>query len=146
MAFFQDPPRLGNQYDDDALLREYLERAFPPDARTRLEPELRELGELGGKQLYQRQLEDRLNVPVLTQWDAWGQRVDTVEVTPLWREAARLCSEHGLVAVPYEARLGERSRVHQLALIYLLDASLDVYSCPLAMTDEIGRASCRERV
>ena len=26
MAFYQTPPTLGNQYDSDALLKEYLER------------------------------------------------------------------------------------------------------------------------
>src|SRR5205823_3742140 len=77
--------------------------------------------------------------PRLTQWDAWGRRVDEVEVTPLWREAARLAVEHGLVAVAYERRLGPLSRLHQLALLYLVDASLDVYSCPLAMTDGAAR-------
>ena len=51
-SFFQDPPRLGNQYDDDALLREYLARVFEPDALRALEPEYRELGELGGGALH----------------------------------------------------------------------------------------------
>ena len=29
MTFFQTPPALGNQYDDDVLLRELLARRLP---------------------------------------------------------------------------------------------------------------------
>src|SRR5262249_334946 len=79
-------------------------------------------------------------LPRLVQWDAWGRRVDRIDVTPLWQEAQRLSAERGLVAVAYERRAGEHSRVHQFALNYLVQASLDVYSCPLAMTDGAARS------
>ena len=139
MSFIQAPPRLGNQYDDDALLREYLARVMPPDVLRGLEPGLRDLGERGGGYFFRRQLEDRLNDPVLTQWDPWGNRVDHIEVSPLWKEAARLAAEEGLVGVAYERREGPLSRVHQFVRNYLVQASLDVYSCPLAMTDGAAR-------
>lgn len=139
MAFYQAPPELGNQYDDDPLLRDYLARVMGEDLCRALEPEWREMGELGGRRLFQRQHEDRLNEPRLKQWDAWGRRVDEVEVSPLWREAHVIASERGLVAIAYERRQGERSRVHQFAMNYLVQASLDVYSCPLAMTDGAAR-------
>src|SRR5258706_4826366 len=42
--FFQDPPRLGNQYDDDALLRAYLRWRLPPKMLAEIEPDLRRLG------------------------------------------------------------------------------------------------------
>lgn len=137
-GFFQDPPRLGNQYATDSFLQEYLARTLPPDMRSRIEPELGELGELGAT-LAARQIEDRLNEPRLTQWDPWGRRVDTIELTPLWREAKRIAAERGLVAIAYERRDGAHSRVHQFAANYLVQASLDFYSCPLAMTDGAAR-------
>jgi alkylation response protein AidB-like acyl-CoA dehydrogenase len=56
-------------------------------------------------------------------------------VSPLWREAAIIAAEHGVVATAYEKRHGSLSRVHQMALLYLFNPSTDVYSCPLAMTD-----------
>ena len=139
MPFFQDPPRLGNQYDEDALLREYLARVLGTEALADLEPELRELGELGGVELARAMHEDRLNLPVLTQWDPWGNRVDHIELSPLWRRAQVLAAERGLVATAYERRLGDLSRVHQFTLNYLVQASLDIYSCPLAMTDGAAR-------
>src|SRR5947199_150349 len=58
---------------------------------------------------------------------------------PWWREAERLSVERGLVAVAYERRNHEFSRIHQFALNYVVGASLDVYSCPLAMTDGAAR-------
>jgi alkylation response protein AidB-like acyl-CoA dehydrogenase len=138
MAFFQDPPELANQYDDDALLREYLERKLPGELRAASTPELRELGELGGGALRIAQHADRLNEPRLTQWDAWGRRIDEIEVSPLWREAQVLAARRGLVALAYEGG-GAHARVHQFAANYLVQASLDVYSCPLAMTDGAAR-------
>ncbi|MBZ4419870.1 acyl-CoA dehydrogenase family protein [Myxococcus sp. RHSTA-1-4] len=140
MSFFQDPPRLGNQYDDDALLQSYLARTLPEDLRRSLTDEFRELGDLGGNHFYQFQLRDRLNEPVLTQWDAWGQRIDHIEVSPLWKEAEALSARRGLVATAYEQKSAELSRVHQFVLNYLVQASLDVYSCPLAMTDGAARS------
>ncbi|GHG76988.1 acyl-CoA dehydrogenase family protein [Comamonas sp. JC664] len=140
MSFFQEPPRLGNQYDDDALLKSYLARTLPEDLLRSLTDEFRDLGDLGGDYFYRFQLRDRLNEPELTQWDAWGHRVDHIEVSPLWKEAEALAARRGLVATAYEQKSAELSRVHQFALNYLVQPSLDVYSCPLAMTDGAARS------
>ena len=139
MSFRQTPPALGNQYEDDRVLRSYLTRALPPEMLREIEPALAELGRLAGGDLYRLQLADRPNEPRLTQWDAWGNRVDQIEVTPLWRVAASLAAEHGVVATAYERRHGLHSRVHQCALAYLFTPSTDIYSCPLAMTDGAAR-------
>jgi acyl-CoA dehydrogenase len=140
MPFRQEPPRLGNQYEDDRALRSYLKRQLPPEVLREVEPSLAEMGELAGGELYRMQSEDRLNEPRLTQWDAWGERVDRIEVSPLWRVAERVAAERGLVATAYERRHGRHSRTHQLALAYLFTPSTDIYSCPLAMTDGAARA------
>jgi alkylation response protein AidB-like acyl-CoA dehydrogenase len=139
MAFFQDPPRLGNQYLDDSLLRDYLERAISDETRRAIEPELTELGALAGGPLYELQLADRLHEPTLTQWDPWGNRVDRIEVTPLWREVAPIAARYGLVAAAYEKRFGAEARIDQFARAYLVEPSADVYGCPLAMTDGAAR-------
>ena len=76
--FNQPPPQLGNQYDDDRVLRSYLRRALPPALLAAVEPQLKEMGELAGGELYQLQMADRLNEPVLTQWDPWGNRIDQI--------------------------------------------------------------------
>ena len=137
--FEQAPPTLGNQYSDDLLLRSYLKRVLPSDVLHDVEESLMEMGRLAGGDLYELQLADRLNEPVLTQWDAWGNRIDKIELTPLWRVAERIAAEHGVVATGYEQRHGSFSRVHQCALAYLFTPSTDIYSCPLAMTDGAAR-------
>jgi acyl-CoA dehydrogenase len=141
--FNQLAPALGNQYDDDRVLRSYLRRILPPDMHAEVEPALRELGELAGGELYRMQLADRLNEPVLTQWDAWGERIDRIEVSPLWRVAERLAAERGVVAAAYESGYGPFARPYQFALAYLFHPSTDVYTCPLAMTDGAARTLLR---
>jgi alkylation response protein AidB-like acyl-CoA dehydrogenase len=139
MPFTQAPPQLGNQYEDDRVLRSYLRRTLPADVRAEVEPELHAMGVLAGGELYRDQLADLDNEPRLVQWDAWGTRVDLIEVTPLWRKAERIAAERGLIAAAYERRHGEYSRGHQFSLAYLFTPSTDLYSCPLAMSD--GAAS-----
>ncbi|MDT4896871.1 MAG: acyl-CoA dehydrogenase [Acidobacteriota bacterium] len=139
MPFQQTPPGLGNQYEDDRVLRSYLARVLPPEMLGDIEPSLMEMGRLAGGDLYRMQLADRLNEPVLTQWDAWGNRIDHIELTHLWRVAERIAAEHGLVATAYERKHGSLSRVHQCALAFLFTPSTDIYSCPLAMSDGAAR-------
>lgn len=138
MSFTQAPPTLGNQYDEDRALRSLLARLLPGEVLAEVEPSLREMGRLSAE-LYPAQLADRPNEPVLTQYDAWGSRVDRIELTPLWRTAERIAAEHGVVATAYERAHGRFSRIHQLALAYLFTPSTDIYACPLAMTDGAAR-------
>jgi len=140
MAFTQQGPRLGNQFSDDATLRSYLKRVLAPKIHSALQPGLEEMGELAGGHLYRMQLADRLNEPVLTQFDPWGRRIDHIELTPLWREAADIATRKGVVAAAYEPEHGTAARIHQFALAYLFHPSTDFYTCPLAMTDGAARA------
>jgi alkylation response protein AidB-like acyl-CoA dehydrogenase len=141
--FNQPPPQLGNQYDDDRMLRSFLQRVLPPEMLKEVEPSLKEMGALAGGELYELQLADRLNEPVLTQWDAWGNRIDQIEVTPLWQRAEKIAAEMGVVAAAYEGKYGRFARPYQFALAYLFHPSTDVYTCPLAMTDGAARTLLR---
>lgn len=139
MSFQQAPPALGNQFDDDRVLRSYLRRVLPGATHAETEGTLREMGRLAGGPLYDLQQSDRAAEPQLTQWDAWGNRVDEISVTEVWQEAEKLAAKYGLVALPYEQPHGAFSRVVQFALAYLFTPSTDVYGCPLAMTDGAAR-------
>jgi alkylation response protein AidB-like acyl-CoA dehydrogenase len=138
-TFVQAAPGLGNQYLDDRFLLDYLERKLPSAMLRAVAPELKQLGEVAGGELYSLQLADRTNEPTLVQWDAWGNRIDRIEVTPLWRRAAQIAAQAGLIAIPYERAHGRYSRIHQFAAVYLFHPSSDVYTCPLAMTDGAAR-------
>jgi len=133
--FQQEPPALSNQYDDDRVLKSYLKRVLPGDVLHEIEGELHRMGALAAGTLYEQQQADRLNEPVLTQWDPWGKRIDDIELTSLWKEAERLAVEYGLIATAYERKHEEFSRIHQFALVHLFTPSTDLYCCPLSMTD-----------
>jgi acyl-CoA dehydrogenase len=139
MPFVQAPPQLANQYADDRVLRSYLSRTLSAEMLHGALPQLERMGELAGGELYAQQLAERALEPQLVQWDAWGNRVDHIAVTPLWRRAEALAAREGLVALAYETPLGIASRVLQFALVYLFTPSTDIYACPLAMTDGAAR-------
>jgi acyl-CoA dehydrogenase len=138
-VFIQAPPVLGDTFGDDSFLRGYLQRKLPPGVLRGVEPELKALGRVCGGELYALQLADRLHEPELTQWDAWGNRIDRIDVSPLWKRAAEIAATSGLIAIPYERAHGRYSRIHQFAAVYLFHPSSDVYTCPLAMTDGAAR-------
>jgi alkylation response protein AidB-like acyl-CoA dehydrogenase len=135
VSFLQEPPSLGNQYTTDGALRSCLRRLLPADVYAEVEPSLVEMGDLSAGRLFELQQRYRGCEPKLRSWDPWGRRVDSIEVTPLWEEAARIAAELGVVATAYERKHGPYSRVHQFALAYLFDGSAEVYTCPLAMSD-----------
>ena len=139
MPFQQLPPALGNQYNERprAPVVPYADASTGDAAGN--STRAHQLGRLAGGELYEMQLADRLNEPTLTQWDPWGNRIDRIEVTPLWKTAERIAAEHGIVATAYEQKHGGFSRVHQCAIAYLFTPSADIYSCPLAMTDGAAR-------
>src|SRR5262249_38937263 len=78
--------------------------------------------------------------PTLTQWNAWGERVDRIELTPAWLAAQPLAARYGLVAAGHENTHGIAARVHQFALVYLFHCASEFYTCPLAMTDGAAAA------
>jgi alkylation response protein AidB-like acyl-CoA dehydrogenase len=144
MAFFQNPPLLGDAFATDRLLRQYVARLLSTagdegnDVRAHVESDLAEMGALVPG-LYAKRVADYAAVPQLVQWSPWGERIDDIALTPLWQEARRVAAERGVVGTAYERRSGRFSRVHQFALAYLFDQGTAVYTCPLAMTDGAAR-------
>lgn len=138
-SFVQPEPRPRHGFRDDWLVRSVVRFRLPPEVARAIEPELEELGARAAGPLWDLQRADRLNEPRLTTFDAWGNRIDRIELTPLWHEAERLAVHYGLTAHPQERRFGSWSRVHQFLLVHLFHPVTDVYSCPLAMTDGAAR-------
>lgn len=139
LSFIQEPPGLGNEYREDWLLRAWLESRLPSEMLEQETPCLDELGERSGGEWYRMQREDRLNEPRLTQWSPWGERIDEIELTPLWKRAKHWAAEYGLVAVGYDDDRAEHARTVQFARAWLFIPSTDFYGCPLAMTDGAAR-------
>jgi alkylation response protein AidB-like acyl-CoA dehydrogenase len=152
MAFFQDPPKLESAFATDPVLRAYLRRVVPGDARREIEASLAAMGELTAGPLFELAVNHRLDEPRYVPFDPWGRRIDHIEVNAAWRRMAEVAARDGLVATAYERRHGAYSRLHQFALVHLFAPSSQTYSCPLAMTDGcartlelLGPASIRDR-
>jgi len=130
---------LDNQYDDDRVLRRYLERVLPEAVREAIEPDLRELGALTGGALYDLQLEDRTNEPELTRYGPQGERIDHVERTDVWERGLEAAAKHGVIGAAYEQEHGRYSRIDQFARAYLLTPGIDMLGFLLATTDGAAR-------
>jgi len=134
------------------VLRTWLARVLPESSRHDAEASFVTLGDYA-LSAYARQTSTTPTEPALTQWDAWGNRIDRIELTETWREGPAVAARHGLVADGHDRGLGEFARVQQFAKVYLYHAASAFYSCPLAMTDgaatalrDAPNASLREHV
>lgn len=136
-GFFQEAPRLRDEWAEDVVLRRHLERVLPPDVLAEITPSLAEMGQLAAGELFElsHAMNQRDKEPRLQPFDPWGRRVDDIQVADEWRRIGRYAATHGVVATGYERAHGEHSRLHQFALAYLYGPSSALYSCPLAMTD-----------
>jgi len=130
---------LDNQFDDDRVLRRYLQRVLPEDVRSTITPDLRTIGALAGNDLYDLQLQDRENEPSLTRYGPQGERIDHVELTELWEEGLSAAASHGAIAAAYERDHGRYSRIDQFARAYLLTPGTDMLGFLLATTDGAAR-------
>jgi alkylation response protein AidB-like acyl-CoA dehydrogenase len=137
--FFQDSPVLGNQYDEDHLLRDYLRWKLPTAMLAEVEPGLRRLGERAVTDLQALGNAAEASPPRHVPYDPWGRRVDRIEVCDAWKQLDRIAAEEGIVATAYGRRHGPWSRLHQLARLYLYAPSTAIHSCPLAMADGAAR-------
>ncbi len=140
MAFTQTPPQLANPYLSDRVLQSALRRMLPHALFEHFHAEANELGQVVADELYPRQLRERLLEPRHTPFDAWGHRIDEIELTPLWQSMPSLTARFGLVWHGYDCTKGAHARLFQFAMVYLATAGNDFWSCPLAMTDGAARA------
>ena len=140
-GFFQDAPRLRDEWREDVALQRLLQRLLPEDVLRAIEPELADLG-VAAATTYKEHadaLDSPAHEPRLERFDAWGRRVDRIVTSPHWDALSAAAHERGLVAAGYEDRFGEHARVHQFALAHLFAPSSGLVSCPLAMTDGAAR-------
>ncbi|HET8644180.1 MAG TPA: acyl-CoA dehydrogenase family protein, partial [Vicinamibacteria bacterium] len=138
-AFFQEPPRLGNTYEADRALAGLLQRLLPPDLHGRLRPEWQAMGEAAAGPLLALARQAEAERPRHVPFDAWGRRIDAIEVSAAWTQLQAEAAQRGLYAIPYEPDLREQARLHQAALLALYAPSSAIASCPLAMTDGAAR-------
>jgi alkylation response protein AidB-like acyl-CoA dehydrogenase len=133
--FTQTAPTPRNRFRTDATLRFSLERHLPAELFAHAAPALDRLGERAATELPALADAAERNPPRHVAYDAWGARVDRIEVDPAFNTLVRIGQEEGLVATPYESDYGAYGRVVQAGLSNLFDPVSAVATCPLVMTD-----------
>ncbi|HSN17107.1 MAG TPA: acyl-CoA dehydrogenase family protein [Gammaproteobacteria bacterium] len=137
--FIQEGPELGNQYRDDEALRTWLAKRVPAAILQAIEPGLDSLGARAAGEMLELTAQAEAQPPLHVPYDAWGLRVDHIEVSHAWKALHRIAAEEGIVATAFERSQAEWSRLHQFVRLHLYTPSSAIYSCPLAMTDGAAR-------
>lgn len=138
-SFVQQMPKLNNEYTDDVFLQDYLHTYFPADALKEITPDLTQFGQRTATVFIEWARDAEINKPQLIQFDAWGKRIDEIKVSQGWLNLEKVAAEDGLVAIGYERKYAEHSRLYQFVKLYMYTASSAIYTCPLAMTDGAAR-------
>ena len=73
--------------------------------------------------------------PTVHSWDVWGRRKDKLVTSEGWRNLQKLGISEGMVAIAYENKYGECSRLYQFLKYHLWTGSCANVTCPSAMTD-----------
>jgi acyl-CoA dehydrogenase len=137
MGFMQDAPQLAQPWHSDRLLHALLDRTLPAERRAALDIDLAALGDYA-QMAWLRASHSIRRKPVLTRWDAWGQRVDRIELTTAWLEGPQLTTRHAVLAAGHTG--SEHARLEEFARVYLYHLASEFYTCPLAMTDGAATA------
>ncbi|MBN9351635.1 MAG: acyl-CoA dehydrogenase family protein [Chitinophagaceae bacterium] len=138
-GFNQDSPRLINEYLNDKFLLDYLKVYLPRNILEEISPDLSRFGKRAATELVDYASACESNPPQLISYNAWGERVDEIRVAPEWKKFRDIAAEEGLVAIGYERKYAEFSRLYQFVKLYLFTPSSAMYACPLAMSDGAAR-------
>ncbi len=137
MGFLQDAPQLPHPWRDEQRLHALLDRVLPASRRPTLDVDLHALGDYAYDS-WQRAAHNTRSKPILTQWGAWGERIDRIELTTTWREGAHITTVHSVLSAGHGD--SEYARLEEFARVYLYHVASEFYTCPLAMTDGAATA------
>lgn len=153
MTFFQAAPERANRFVSDPILRAATERLLPEDLRaSRHEPLggktvdewLHGLGELAATRWPAMAAAAEAAPPTLTRYDAWGRRIDRIDVAPEWLALVEEGRAAGVVSLPYGEGFERFGRVLQFLALDLFMPVSATADCPLSMTDAAARVLLNE--
>ncbi|KAL7267367.1 hypothetical protein RUND412_010051 [Rhizina undulata] len=136
-GFFQQKPRLPNQFEDDIVLKRILSLYTPIHLLKPLHKELDSLGSIVLSSRVLHWLEDaEAHPPTVKSHDAFSNPSGELKTSEGWRNLSEFGAREGMVAEGYEGRYG---RMGQFAKYYLFSPSSALTTCPFAMTDGAAR-------
>lgn len=134
--FIQTGPEQGsNLFTTDAFLSGLTKRYLPEDAYLLMLPKLLNLGEEVMRRVRPWGENAEKNPPTVDNYDAFGRRIDRLNLPQGWIRLKKFASLNRLVGMGYDKKLRRASRVSQAAAQLMFSAYSSTYSCPLAMTD-----------
>ena len=135
-GFFQDVPRIPNQFHEDASLKRAMSLCLPPEIIDILSPDLSAFGDrVLSSHVLSLSKDAEYNVPRLETWDSFGHRKDELITSNGWKQLRDIGISEGIVAIPYEGKFKQYSRLYQFFKYHLWSASSALVTCPSAMTD-----------
>lgn len=134
-GFIQTPPKVQHTYSSDYLLQEILKTHFDRSQLSLIDNDLKSFEKRIDGEIENYAQDCHQHPPRLIPFDAWGNRIDEIEVADGWKQLDIVSSEEGIVAIGYERKFGPLSRLYQFSKLYLFHPSSAYYTCPLAMTD-----------
>lgn len=142
-----------NLFKHDAFLLGLTKRYLPPDVYLLMLPKLLDLGQDVVRRVRMWGENAEKNPPSLENYNAFGRRVDKLNLPHGWLRLKKFAALNRLVAMGYEKKLKKAGRTAQTAAQIVFSAYSSTYSCPLAMTDgaikllqEHAPKSIRDRV
>ncbi|KAF9961586.1 hypothetical protein BGZ65_010479 [Modicella reniformis] len=119
VGFKQEVPQVQNTFLEDPVMASVLERLLPDNVLQEITPDLVHISEWSnteGAELIKRMEDDQ---PRLRQYDHWCRRVDELLVTEAWKKQKDIAAREGVVAIAYERKYGQYSRIYQMAKLML---------------------------
>lgn len=87
---------------------------LPSEVKQELYPDLNRFGDVVlSRKVLDWVADSEKNLPYLKTWDTFGKRRDELITSEGWRNLQDLGIEEGIVAIPFENKHKEFSRVHQ---------------------------------
>lgn len=125
----------GNLFKQDSFLQGLTRRYLPEEAYLLMLPTFLGLGEDISTKVKRWSEHAENNPPSLQNFDAFGHRIDRLDLPQGWSKLKRYAWHNRLVALGYDKGLKRWSRCAQTACQIMFSAYSSTYSCPLAMTD-----------
>lgn len=79
-----------------------------------------------------RELNTLCSEPKLTQYDQWGRRIDHLQTSEAWRALKEIAIKEGLVAISYERKFQEFSRIWGFSKAMIFQGDSNVVSEPFS--------------
>ncbi len=139
MSFQQQDFTYHDLYSENSYLKETLQFYCKNEFLSPIDNDLKKFSTKASQEILSLMWQAEKDLPQLIQYDHWGKRIDHVEISEAWNKLHRISAEEKIVAIGYERKSQEYSRLHQFLKLMLFHPSSAFYSCPLAMTDGAAR-------